>query len=88
MKNQAQPVARTLAEVVEKLEAKKQKHLMNPETGSVDTEKNWRSEMPGWDEEITTQQEQYNSLVEVKKDRNGDWVEADKLKKDPSYTAR
>ena len=41
------------------------KHLMKPQTGSVDTEENWNAE--GYEIE--------NGLIEVQKDENGDWVE-------------
>lgn len=37
-------------------------YLMNPHTGSVDTEENWRAEMPGWGD---TAEEQFKSLIEV-----------------------
>ena len=44
--------------------------LMNPNTGSVDTEENWRadSRADGWDFDSA-------GPVEVIKDDNGDWVE-------------
>lgn len=50
--------------------------LMNPFTGSVDTKDNWLAEMPTWDEDPAECQRQFDSLVEVIKDENGDWVEA------------
>ena len=45
-----------------------EKYLMNPHTGSVDTEENWRSDArtDGWDFDKA-------ELVEVEKDENGDW---------------
>jgi len=53
------------------------KYLMNIDTGSVDTEANWLADMPNWEEsEDFTRQQQFDSLVEVVKDENGDWVEA------------
>ena len=39
--------------------------LMNPATGAVNTAKNWRAELP---------LEEYGTLVDVKKDEQGDWV--------------
>lgn len=56
------------------------KYLMEPNSGSVDTEENWLAEMPTWDceddeEESLTQQEQFDSLIEVVKDKNGNWME-------------
>lgn len=56
-------------------------YLMNPATGSVDTKGNWLAEMPTWpgpDDENPTQpspQEQFESLIEVVKNKDGDWVE-------------
>lgn len=49
------------------------KFLMNPATGSVDTEENWLAEMSEWEGD---QQAQLDALVEVVKDESGDWVEA------------
>lgn len=46
--------------------------LMNPRTGSVDTEENWLAEMPTWEGDQHTQ---FNTLIEVKQDENGDWIE-------------
>lgn len=43
-------------------------YLMNPHTGSVDTEENWN------DEGYTTEN---SELIEVVKDENGEWVEAE-----------
>lgn len=51
------------------------KHLMNPATGSVDTEENWLAEMPTWEGD---QQAQFDSLVEVEQDRDGVWVEVER----------
>ncbi|WP_119298780.1 hypothetical protein [Vibrio cholerae] len=56
----------------EELQASTTKYLMNPATGSVDTEENWLSEMPTWEGD---QQAQFDSLIEVEKDADGDWVE-------------
>jgi len=50
------------------------KYLMNPATGSVDTEENWLAVMPAWEGE---QQEQFDSLIEVVKDDDGQWIEAE-----------
>ena len=46
--------------------------LMNPATGSVDTESQWLSDMTTWEGDA---QEQFDSLVEVVKNTYGDWVE-------------
>lgn len=54
------------------------KFLMNPFTGSVDTEENWLADMQEWETmDGKTPQEQFDSLIEVVKDTNGDWVEAE-----------
>jgi hypothetical protein len=50
---------------------KAEKYLMNPVTGSVDTEENWLAEKESW----KNAEEEMSSLVEVEKDDNGDWVE-------------
>lgn len=50
------------------------KHLMNLQTGSVDTEENWIAEMQDWE---GNQQEQFDSLVHVEKDESGEWVEVE-----------
>ena len=50
-----------------------EKFLMNPETGSVDTEENWLSEMSAWDENPDECRRQFRSLVEVVKDQSGEW---------------
>ncbi|UAN18597.1 MULTISPECIES: helix-turn-helix domain-containing protein [Enterobacter] len=52
-----------------------EKFLMNPVTGSVDTEENWLSEMPSWDEDPAECQRQFDTLIEVEKTQNGEWVE-------------
>lgn len=39
------------------------KYLMNPATGSVDTEESWLAEMPSWEGD---QQEQFDQLIEVR----------------------
>ena len=41
------------------------KYLMNPHTGSVDTEQNWLAEISDWDCEEVSVGEQFNSLIEV-----------------------
>jgi len=63
-----------------------EKYLMNPYTGSVDTEENWKEEQHTltsnfMDEDLeefdpVEQQRQFDALIEVVKDKNGDWVEA------------
>lgn len=75
------------------LASKPEQYLMNPNTGSVDTEENWKAEMSTWineDGELDpeAQQEQFDSLGHVVKDKNGDWVEAEKIATIPNYTAK
>lgn len=48
-------------------------YRMNPNTGSVDTTVNWKSEMSNW---IGDKQAQFNALVVVEKDSDGNWVES------------
>lgn len=55
------------------------RHLMNPATGSVDTEENWRADYAAsdpaeWNPEDPGAEWDAN-LSEVRKDENGDWVE-------------
>ena len=50
------------------------RYLMNPVTGSVDTESQWLSDMTTW--EGDNAQQQFDSLIEVVKNSDGDWVEA------------
>ena len=49
-----------------------QKHLMNPATGSVDTNENWQAESSTWEGD---QRGQLDALVEVQRDSSGQWVE-------------
>ena len=49
-----------------------ERYLMNPVTGSVDTESQWLSDMTTWEGDA---QDQFDSLVEVVKNTYGDWVE-------------
>jgi hypothetical protein len=63
------------------------KYLMNIHTGSVDTEENWEAEtlsdeswalyeeMKDYDELTETPQEEFDNLIEVTKDKDGEWVE-------------
>lgn len=53
-------------------------YLMNIPTGSVDTKDQWLSEMPTWEvsSDGLTPQQQFDSLVEVVMDDDGNWVEA------------
>lgn len=68
---------RRMEEIKEAIDMVVEKFLMNPETGSVDTEGNWLAEMPQWEESNgRTPQEQFDSLIEVVKDASGQWVEA------------
>ena len=50
-------------------------YLMNTVTGSVDTLDHWAAEMFTWDDDPTECQRQFNSLVPVVQDINGDWIE-------------
>jgi hypothetical protein len=54
-------------------------YLMNPATGSVDTEENWKEDMETWEENAMGEspQQQFDSLVVVEKDADGNWVEAE-----------
>ncbi|WP_058912855.1 DUF1870 family protein [Entomohabitans teleogrylli] len=54
----------------------KETYLMNPATGSVDTEENWLAEMPEWEVNASgeTPEQQFGSLIEVEKDSAGEWV--------------
>lgn len=63
----------------EVLKMTKETYLMNPVTGSVDTKENWLSEMPEWEtnQDGLTAQQQFDTLIEVVKDKNGDWVEVE-----------
>lgn len=57
------------------IHSRSQIHLMNPHTGSVDTVVNWKLKMDGWEASNgQTQQEQYNSLVQVEKSESGEWI--------------
>lgn len=47
------------------------KHLMNPATGTVDTEENWQEMVPPWEWEEM-------DLFEVEQDDNGNWVEVER----------
>ena len=49
------------------------RYLMNLVTGSIDTESQWLSDMTTWEGDA---QEQFDSLIEVVKNSDGDWVEA------------
>lgn len=57
-----------------------ERYLMNPATGTVDTEENWTAEMSAWtfldeDGDEVKSEEDFDELVEVVKDENGEWVE-------------
>lgn len=74
---------RRKAEIEKAIAMTTEKFLMNPMTGSVDTEENWLAEMPSWsvddelsDEEASKErQRQFSTLFEVVRDESGDWVE-------------
>lgn len=64
------------AQIKEAIEMSTEKFLMNPFTGSVDTEENWKSDMQEWETmDGKTPQEQFDSLIEVTKNESGDWIE-------------
>lgn len=71
------------SEIEEALKMTTEKFLMNPLTGSVDTEENWLSEMSEWavDPELSEEDAklvrrlQFDRLIEVTKNENGEWVE-------------
>lgn len=51
-------------------------YLINPYTGSVDAKVNWLSDMKNWefdDPESPSPQQQFDMLIDVKKDENGEW---------------
>ncbi|HCA9725818.1 TPA: helix-turn-helix domain-containing protein [Klebsiella pneumoniae] len=77
----AADVVRVLEErknkIMEAIEISKDKFLMNPPTGSVDTEENWLAEMPTWDEDPAECRRQFDTLIEVVKDADGNWIEAE-----------
>lgn len=59
--------------------SKREVMLMNPETGSVDSEENWKSDMHNWghdedSEEQLSAQEQFDLLIEVRKVKD-EWLE-------------
>jgi hypothetical protein len=58
---------------------KKETYLMNPMTGSVDTEENWKAEEQAWDTEHGDDEDMgdfgFDTLIEVEKDADGEWVE-------------
>lgn len=66
---------RRKAEIIEAIAMTTEKFLMNPFTGSVDTEENWLSEMSSWDEDPKECQRQFDALIKVVKNDDGDWVE-------------
>jgi hypothetical protein len=51
-------------------------YLMNPHSGTVQTDVEWLAEMHEWGDDEKTREEQFKSLIPVVKDENGDWVEA------------
>lgn len=53
----------------------KMTYLMNPATGSVDTEENWIADMTRWELYFKKKREEFYSLVEVVKNERGEWVE-------------
>lgn len=59
------------------------KMLMNPVTGSVDTEGNWLAEMKDWEtnDEGETPQQQFESLEEVVRDKDGNWIPVTEARK-------
>lgn len=53
----------------------KSKLLMNPATGSVDTEENWLAEKEKWEKENPEMPFNFESLVEVEIGKDGSWIE-------------
>ncbi len=51
------------------------KYLMNPATGSVDTEESWAAEMQTWSDDQQEAQRQFESLIEVELAEDGNWKE-------------
>jgi hypothetical protein len=49
--------------------------LMNVSTGSVCSSEEWLCDSEGWFKEEESVENQFSSLVEVRKDSNGDWLE-------------
>ena len=68
---------RRKAEIIEAIAMVTEKYLMNPFTGSVDTEENWLSEMPTWNDDPKECQRQFDTLIEVTKNDSGDWVKVE-----------
>ncbi len=68
---------RRKAEIIEAIAMVTEKYLMNPFTGSVDTEESWLSEMPTWNDDPKECQRQFDTLIEVTKNDNGDWVKVE-----------
>ena len=52
--------------------------FMNTATGSVDSYSNWRSDSTNWEGDI---QAQLDSLVEVVKDTDGNWIRKNTMNK-------
>ncbi len=52
-------------------------YLMEPNSGAVDTKKNCLADMDNWedDENPLSAEEQFDSLIEVAKTLDGDWIE-------------
>ena len=68
---------RRKAEIIEAIAMVTEKFLMNSFTGSVDTEENWLSEMPTWNDDPKECQRQFDTLIEVTKNDSGDWIEVE-----------
>ncbi len=49
--------------------------LMNPETGSVDTAKNWAEDCLDWYVDILSIEEQFNNFIKVEWKEKAGWVE-------------
>ena len=61
--------------LIKKSRTKKQRMLMNPYTGSVDTAENWMADMKEWGTiDGKTPAQQFSLLVDVKKDKEGNWI--------------
>ncbi|KAB0585072.1 hypothetical protein [Edwardsiella anguillarum] len=63
-------------EICDAISLRTEKFLMNPATGSVDSDENWIAEMPSWNDDPVECQRQFDTLIEVVKDEDGSWIEA------------
>lgn len=64
-----------MADLLKAFDYEGHEKLMNTPTGSVDTAENWAAEAYTWSDCEDEIYEQFEELIEVKKDKNGDWIE-------------